>query len=402
MRAAGCAAIGIALAGCGGATAAIESAPGSTEEVAFAVGEIRVAAEGPCARLSIAAIGARRVLVYGDTGYDLAGWLPDDEVPAEQSLAVLSPRGAGIDGRLLEGLPRDGRGYVAGALELGGSDEADAWLVHMTTRYAPGGKGALFARASTGFRLGPEGWRRSGEATVERPRETARLPELRVDDCGEGGAFVPLASATTRGGVLVAGRCDDARVANPAKATLLVAHGRPGATTWRVHAVPGTENLDGIINVAIDARTDDDAVLTAWEPFLPMDKRRAFAARWRGNSWEPAALDVPGGYVDVAHDPSGGLLLANGRGVYRIDGAGRARRLSLPSPRFARGSLEDIYVHGVRTFDAEIWIEASYRVWPSQGKPAVWASALFTNAKVPRTVHCDAAEPAERALSEVE
>lgn len=375
--------------------------PGA-QAIAFGVGELRIAAEGPCARLSIAAIGSRRVLVYGDTGYDLTGWLPDDEVPAAQSLAVLSPAGAGVDARLLEGLPRDERGYVTGTVELGGSDDADAWLLRVTTRYGPGGGGALFARESTGFRLGRTGWRRVGEVAVERPRETAGLPELRVAECGEGGTFIPLASATTRGGVLIAGRCDDARVANPAQATLLVAHGRPRATAWRVERVPGTENLDGIVNVAIDARSDDEAILTAWEPFVPIDQRHAFAARWGGRSWTPATLPVPGGYVDVAYEASGDVLVANGRGIHRIDRAGRVQRLALPSPRFAHGAPNDIYVHAVRTFDTETWIEASYRVWASQGKPAVWASALITNATVPRTVHCDAAETADRALTEVE
>lgn len=379
-----------------------ERAETALEPTIFAVSDFRVAAEGPCARLSIAAIGARRVLVYGDTGYDLAGWLPDDEVPAAQSLAVLSPRGAGIDAHLLARLPRNERGYVTGALELGGSDDDNAWLLQVTTRYAPGGGGALFARESTGFRLGPDGWRRAPGPLVERPRSTSGLGELRVEACGARATFIPLASTTTAGGVLVAGRCDDDRVANPAKATLLVAHGRPSATEWEVHPVPGTENLDGIVNVAIDARTDDEAVLTAWEPFLPMDKRHAFAARWQGAAWEVASFHVPGGYVDVAHESTGELLVANGHGVYRVDRAGRAARLVLPPPRFARGAPDDLYFHAVRVFDREVWIEATFRVWPSAGKPSVWASALLTNANVPRTVHCDASEPADRALSEIE
>jgi len=390
-----------------GACASVSSVSPSLDDAALAaparfdIGGFRVAAEGPCSRLSAFAIGDRRVLVFGDTGYDLAGWLPEDNVPAAQSVALLTPRGAGTDPYLLEGLPLDARGYVPGDLQIGGSDDANAWLLRVTTRYAPGGGGALFARAADGYRLGPYGWARASGSPVERPREAGGLPALPTDACGASGVFVPLASATTHGGVLVAGRCDDARVPNPAEAAILVAHGRPAARAWEIRRVPGTSNLDGIVNIEIDARSDDDAVLTAWEPFVAPQRRQSFLARWKGRGWSPAAIDVPGGYIDVAHDPSGDLLVANGRGAYRVNAAGRAVVIELPEPRFARGSAKDRYVHRVKTFGPEVWIEASYRVWPVGGRPAVWASTLFTTAQVPQTVHCDASETAERALSEV-
>ena len=263
IRAIGLAGAAWSLAACGAppTPAGPSTRPAAGEAPAvgtgrFAVGAFRVAAEGPCARLAVEAIGDRRLLVFGDTGYDLAGWLPGDEVPAAQSIAVLGPGGAGLDPGLLRGLPRDARGYVPGDLLLGGADDAGAWLLRVTTRYAPGGDGALFARASEGFTRGPRGWQRSPGSPVERPRAAARLPSLPTTACAEGHQLVPLASTTTRGGVMVAGRCDDARVANPAEVDLLVAHGRPGASAWEIHRVPGTSNLDGNVNVAIDARGD--------------------------------------------------------------------------------------------------------------------------------------------------
>jgi hypothetical protein len=393
-------ALTIALVGC--VSGSTIPSPEADAARSFAVGPFRVAAEGTCARLSVAALGTRRVLVYGDTGYDLAGWLPDDEVPAAQSLAVFGVRGAGRDERLLEGLPRDDRGYVPGSLEVGGSDDANGWLLRVTTRYAPGGVGALFARTSQGYRLGPRGWSRVEGSPVERPRSVAGLPDLPTSACGDGATFVPLASATTRGGVMVAGRCDDARIPNPPAATLLVAHGRPSAISWEMRRVPGTENLDGIVNVAIDARTDGDAALVAWEPFVPLEKRRSFAARWDGSAWGAVTLGVPGGYLDVAHEAPGALLVVNGRGAYRVDAAGRVTRLALPAPASARGAASDVYVRAAHVFDREVWIETSYRVWPARDRPAVWASALLTNAAIPRPIHCDASEPADRALAETE
>jgi hypothetical protein len=387
-------------AACGGATTPATSADANTR---FTAGDMRVAAEGLCSRLSIHAIGDRRVLVFGDTGYDLAGWLPGDELPAAQSIAVLTPEGAGLDPRFLRGLPRDDRGYVPGHLLLGGSDDANAWLLRVTTRYSPGGVGSLFARESFGHRLGPRGWVTATGSPVDRPAETARLPALPSEACGEGQTFLPLASASTKGGVLVAGRCDDPRVPNPAEARLLVAHGRPGATLWKVESVPGTSNLDGIVNVALAATSDDRATLIAFEPFVPPERRQSFAATWNGRAWAPTTIELPGGYLDVAYGSAGEILVANGRGVHRVAPSGKVTEIALPPLRFARGGAGDaLYVHGVQTFGAEVWVEASYRVWPVRERPAVWASALFTNVNVPRTVHCDAREPADRALAEVD
>ena len=289
------------LAGaCGGAPSQPERAPAARS---FAIGGLRIAAEGPCSHLAVHAIGDRRVLVFGDTGYDLAGWLPGDEIPAAQSIAVLTPDGAGRDPALLRGLPTDARGYVPGHLVVGGHAAHDAWLLRVTTRYAPGGGGALFARASEGYRLGERGWRVTAGSPVDRPPSTRGLPELPTGACGEGHTWIPLASATTRGGVLVAGRCDDPRVPNPSEASILVAHGRPGATAWEVARIPGTSNLDGIVNVDLAARADDDAVLVAWEPFVPLERRQPYAARWDGRRWAVLAIDRPGGYLGVAQRP---------------------------------------------------------------------------------------------------
>lgn len=393
-------ALGLA-SGCDSPVAKVASS-GATP-VAFAVGGFRVAAEGPCSHLAVHAIGDRRVLVYGDTGYDLAGWLPGDEIPAAQSLAVLTPGGAGRDPQLLRGLPTDARGYVPGHLVVGGRTERDAWLLRVTTRYAPSGRGALFARESDGYVVGPRGWVATTGSPVDRPPATRGLHELPTGACGEGHTWIPLASTTTRGGVLVAGRCDDPRVANPSEAAILVAHGRPGATAWEVKRIPGTSNLDGIVNVDLAARTDDDAVLVAWEPFVPLDRRQPFAARWDGQRWSVLELDREGGYLGVAQRPDGTVVVVDGAGAHRVASAGRTTPITLPPLRFARGGAPgDLYVRGVQALGDELWIEASYRVWPARDRPAVWGSAVFTDAAVPRTVFCDAREPADRAIAEVE
>ena len=98
--------------------------------------DFTVVAEGPCSKLSVQAVGDRRLLVYGDTGYDLRGWLPGDELAAAQSFVELHGDQAMRNHSLLRGLSADAGGYVHGDLTFGGTFERQAWLLVGTTRYA--------------------------------------------------------------------------------------------------------------------------------------------------------------------------------------------------------------------------------------------------------------------------
>jgi hypothetical protein len=394
-----------------------------------------IVAEGPCPKLSIHAVDDRRFLVFGDTGYDLHAWLPGDAVAAAQSIVELRADGAFVNRRMREGLPTDGRGYVPGDLVLGGSFKRTPWLLRITSEYAPGGTGALFARTSEGYLLRERGWERADGPPVERPEGAARLPELpRETMCGAAGlTFVPIASAPTpAGGLLIGGRCDDDRPANLKKVMLLVAHGLPGAAAWAVKPVPGTEVMDGIVNVVLFARADGDAVLIAYEPFKAPKERRPFAARYDGKAWSEWSLPIDEGLMSVAGTPDGALWLAASRGLYRVDVAGNAEgnaknaasmspknatnvamnvavhvtKMDLPPLRYARGNAAELHVHTVRAFGDEVWVEASYRTLvprpDGKGNEGMWASALYANVPAPRPLYCDAREPADTAVFEVE
>lgn len=367
-----------------------------------------IVAEGPCPRLSVHAVDERRFLVFGDTGYDLRAWMPGERLAAAQSIVELRADGAFYSPVMRAGLPTDGRGYVRGDLLLGGSFKRAPWLLRIESEYAPGGTGALFARRSEGYLLGERGWERAAGTPVERPEAAAKLPELPLATmCGSGLTFVPIASAPTpAGGLLVGGRCDDDRPPNLKKPILLVAHGLPGATAWAIKTVPETALLDGILNVALFARSDSDAVLVAYEPFKPPQERKPFAARYDGKAWAEQSLPMNEGLMSVTGTPDGALWVAASRAVYRVDGAAKAARLELLPPRYARGNASEMHFHTVRAFGAEVWIEASYRtIVPradKKGNEAMWASVLYSNVPGPRPVYCDAREPAAEAVFEVE
>lgn len=397
-------ALALALAGCGPTPAPVPATAGLVTGSSFVV-----VAEGPCPKLSLQAIGDRRFLVYGDTGYDLQGWLPGDELTAAQSIVELRGGRAYRSPQLLAGLPADGRGYVPGDLVLGGAFERAAWLLRVTSRYNPTGRGALFERAAEGYVMRDRGWARAkGGHPVELPEAAGQLPPLpRETMCERAGlTFVPLASTSSpAGGVLVAGRCADRGPQNLADPTVLVAHGLPGATAWTVKAVPGAAWLDGIINLDLYARSDADVVLVAYEPFQRPRERQRFAARYDGAAWRELPLPVRDGLMSVTGTPDGALWFAGGRALYRVDAAGRAAPVPLPSLRFARGELADRHIHTVRSFGAEVWVEASYRVLLPEGskEAPAWASALFANVRPPaRSLYCDARERAPLAVTEVE
>jgi hypothetical protein len=392
-----------AAAGCHETKALDASAPPArTPSSDFAV-----VAEGPCPRLSVFAIDDHRFLVFGDTGYDLHAWMPGDRLAAAQSIVELRADGAFINPALLQGVPRDGRGYIPGDLLLGGSFKRAPWLLRVASEYAPSGTGALFSRAAEGYLLGEHGWRASPGAPVERPEGAANLPELpRATMCGAGLAFVPVASAPTpTGGLLVAGRCSDERPANLKNPKLLVAHGLPGAASWSIQPIPGTGLLDGIVNIALFARSDSDAVLVAYEPFKHPQERKSFAARFDGKTWREQNLPIDEGLMSVTGTPDGALWFAASRAVVRIDASGKASKVPLPALRYATGKPE-IHLHTVRSFGQEVWIEASYRTYVSRpdgkGREPMWASALYANVPGPRPVYCDARQPAAEAIYEVE
>lgn len=392
------------LAGCGGAPPSAPTAAALVPRSSFAV-----FAEGPCPKLSLQAVGDRRLLVYGDTGYDLQAWLPGDELAAAQSIVELRGGRAFRNPVLLAGLPSDERGYVPGDLVIGGAHDRAAWLLRITSRYNPTGRGALFARDAEGYVMRERGWSRAAEGhPVELPAAAGKLPPLPRDAmCANPDlSFVPLASTSTpAGGVMVAGRCADRGPTNLRDPTVLVAHGLPGATAWSVKKMPGADWLDGIINLDVHARSDTDAVLVAYEPFLPPKLRHRFAARYDGSTWSEMSLGIHDGLMSVTGTPDGALWFAGGRALYRVEASGEARAVALPPLRFARGGAADVHVHTVRSFGAEVWVEASYRVMVTAGgkeEPA-WASALFANVEPPaHALYCDARERAPLALYEVE
>lgn len=381
----------VALLSCGGRVVAPIDPP--REDGAFVI-----FVEGPCPRLSAQRLNDATVIVFGETGYDLHGWTPGEPVAAAQSLAEVAGDTVMRRTSLLRGLPRDGRGYVPGGLDVG-----DGWLVRTTTHYARGGTGALFEKREAGYVWSGGGWvSRPGSPVKGGANEVGALPAI----CPDGLTFVPIVhEASPEGGTFIAGRCDDAAAPNPVDPTVFVAHGRPGARRWSVAQVPETDELRGIINLDLFARSDDEVYLVAYEPFVARDERKPFLAAYDGETWRRVEAPVEDGFMSVAGTKQH-LYLAAGRRLYRRDYGTATLPLEsvpLPAPAFAQVTADQMHVHTVRNLAGRLWVETSYRVSVrrEEGTDAIWASALYTTMAPRRPIHCDAREPAEVALAEV-
>ncbi len=365
-----------------------------------------VVAEGSCSKLSVEAMGDRRVLVFGDTGYDLAAWAPGDELAAAQAMVVLTGDGAARQPQLMEGLPKDDRGYVRGELRTGGAI-GNEWLLLTSARYSAKQRGVLFERTSRGYVWGATGFERAPASdVVDRPAAASKLPaELPSHACDEGLRLVPLASAvTTSGGMVIVGRCAGDGPTNLPRPVLRALHGRAGSTSFEVRALPEAE-LDGIVNVSVAAGTDDQLTVVAWEPFLPLDRRRTYAVTWDGKRWSEFELEMTGAPTSVAQTKDGVRWLTAGSALYRLDASGRPRAVPLPLPHFVKGDPRDVYVHSVRAHGGEVWVEGSYRVALERDRTPVWASVVWAGEEAARfvspsrLVYCDAREDAATATS---
>lgn len=394
-------ALAFGAAGCGAGTLA---------DRPLVLGDLHLVAEGPCARLSAASMGERRVIVYGDTGYDLHDWSAGEQLAAAQSLVEVTKDGVRRNKTLLRGLPTTSRGYVPGNLELGEDSAGNGWLLRIDTRYAPRGTGSLFVRELDPYELSPSGWARSDAETPLDLGPVARgLPDVPLSDACEDEAlrFVPLAWDRAKdGSLLVAGRCqDDSHIAY-ADTTLVVAHAAPGSSTWEFGQPPRSNRLNGIVNLSITARSRGEAWLTAYEPFSPVNGRQSYLARWDGARWTEVDLGIDEGLMSVASDAEGRLFVAASRGLYRRDVDGLCTKLPLPPLRYTQ-QQPDLHIHHATVFDAgDLWVEASYRVKVRAGDHGemteIWASALYSNVETNAPLYCDAAEEAGNALAEVE
>jgi hypothetical protein len=388
----------------------------------------RVFAEGPCARLSLQQLAGRRLLVYGDTGYDLHDWRVSERLAAAQSFVEVRGDTAYRVPALYESLPSNSGGYVPFDLRFGGG-ASHPWLLAVDTRYASRGAGALFEREARAFVLAGERWQATPPAAAITLPDAARsLPPLPVETMctaagGPGLTFVPLASTTLRPAaaaagdaaahVFVAGRCQDASHINHRGTTILVAHGAPGAEAWRVAGTPDAAVLDGIVNLGLYARAADDVYLVAWEPFVPPDARQPYLVRYDGAGWSGVETGLPEGLMSVSGTADGALWLAAGRGLYlRPPRAATFHAVPLPPLQFAtEPHPPTLRVHTVQALSPEeVWVEATYRVglnrYPTTTEAR--ASVLFrlgdatAAGAVAPVLYCDARERAELALSVVE
>lgn len=364
---------------------------------------LALVAEGPCARLSARAVGDTRVVVFGDTGYDLSLWTAGDRLPAAQSMVELTPDGAFVDARLTRDLPVDARGYVPFALEIGRTEAT--WIRVTTTRYAPHGTGRLFQRSSDHF-VDRASRFVAAPASIELPVAARRtIAGGFAGACeGEGQAFQPLAyDATDRGDLYVVGQCEAGGPRTDIAPSLRVGVAARDATFTFV-GLPGVERIEGHVDADVHA-TRDEAWVAVYEAFARPEGRRSYLARGDARGFREVDPGVDEGIMAIDGTSDGTVYLAAGRALIALGADGASERIALPPPTTTR-TPPPLHVHDVHVYGRdELWVEASYRIKvaePERPSPrSVWASALYG----PSWGHkyfCDARRDAPGAFVEME
>jgi len=372
-----------------------------------------VVAEGPCAKLSVQAIGQRKFVVFGDTGYELRAWNPGELLAAAQSFVEIREGLAYRNRALLRGLPTNSGGYTPGDIRFGGSSLQHGWLWRTTTHYAPEDSGALFRRTVEAFVHDGRRWTKHSSPDVARFPPAARsLPPLPAATmCSAYGSrlhFVRLtATWLDSGHVWVAGRCQDDGLTNYRETTVLVASGSPETKRWTVAKLSDIWALDAILNVAMYARAADDVYLVAYEPFKPIEKRVQYLVHYDGRSWTLLDTPVGTGMTSVSGSVDGTLWITAGHQLWRRDPKGSWRVIPMPSLLFSKPDKPpSLRITAVRAFAVDdVRVEGAFRVrLPARGEPKPIqgrASVLFHSRPFQYPLFCDPSEPAEKGLSAV-
>ncbi len=396
------------LVGCGAGT----KDPELTVQRPFRA--LHVVAEGPCAKLSAQAIGKRRFVVFGDTGYELAYWNPGDLLPAAQSFVEIRDGKAFRNLGMLDGLPKNVGGYIPGDLLLGGSSLDNGWLLRATTHYAPTGTGVLFRRSWHGYAWQSGGWAASQSAQVVRyPLAAKGLPALPVETMcepyDEGLRFVPSATATLPSGhVMIGGTCQAKKHIRLRNAVALIAHGRPSTNSWRVERLPETDGHDGIVNLAIHLAGPREAYAAVYEPFKSIPKRIPYLAHYDGKTWSITSTPIKTGMTSVAGSSDGTLWVAAGHELWKRSPTKGWHTVKLPRLLFAKPARPPtLRVTAVRVFAGnDIWAEGAFRLKleESDGEPATEAraSVLWRSTPAAHVLYCDPRKRAPKGLTAVD
>ncbi|MBI5534194.1 MAG: hypothetical protein HY898_15835 [Deltaproteobacteria bacterium] len=377
--------------------------------------EFHAAAAGICSKLDVSRIGDRTFIVYGDTGYQLRDWNPGEELAAAQSFVEVRGPQVMRDLSLLKGLPSNAGGYVPGDVTMGGRTLQEAWLLRTTTRYARRGAGALFDHDLEPYTWAGAGWsRHASNDFVQLPPSARSLPDLPVDTlCARHSPDLRFIRVTSTvhlptGNVWVAGRCQNDSHVNYRPTRIMVAHGAPGATQWEVTDAPASAQLDAIVNLGLYARRPDDLYLAAYEPFVSLDKRVPYIAHYDGKAWRVEHPPMTTGITSISGSEDGTLWAAAGRELWRQDASGQWKRIALPPlpfvAHFHPGAVRITTVHAFASDD--VWVGAAFtaRIKQSKHEEAtdVRGGALYHSRPLEHPLYCDAREPAEEALVQVQ
>lgn len=365
---------------------------------------LSVAVEGPCPKLRVWDSGKELAVVWGT--YGLEGATP---IEARTTLGTEQAFGFVHEGRvdlvpaLLEGLPRNERGYVPADIELGGRFPEAAWLARVETRLAKVNQGALFERRRSYLVWEDGKWTESptgADVVLSGLRSPPLVEGTICTRLGEGVHFARHATERLPSGeVITAGRCEDEL--QRAKSGVVVATLATESGAWSVAEMPTSPMLDEIVNVDLVYAAKRDAYLYAYTPY-DETPRPPYVLHFDGRRWSPVTLPFEGPVVSMARSEDGTLwAVARFRELYTRSPAGAWARVPLPAARFADRAPPDVRVIEVQTTGRDAWVHAAYpivlRAASSDPRPAR-SHILYTTRRWDRPLFCDAASPAAQAM----
>lgn len=358
-----------------------------------------VVAEGFCPKLEVTEVAGKPYLLYGTYGLEAVTHsrsnidhaLRDPILHPRQAIVDLSDgKGRRADG-LLEGLPRDGLGFVDGDLEMGGGGKLPPWLVRTQTVHGGIGGGAMFSRQHDYYAWRGGRW----EIADGRPTIAPSAPDVRASKAcaGTGHELDVLVQKTVDSGerFAVVACVDDKK----RQVRILLGAYSPRAGAWTLSDAP-VAHVDAALNAGIVVRGPDDVYVHAWAPYERGDGT-PFLVHFDGARWTVEPGPSPMQTTSLAAEPDGTVwAVARWSEVRRRPPGAGWQTVALPDPLLVKTRPPKLSVLAVQVVLGKVYVHAAYGVEVG-GEPE--RVHVLYGPSLAQPLQCDKREPLVKSMT---